>query len=154
MRPVASRRWVVHFAGDQRIKWALDEDLRWARRVMLPRSSIRSATWRTSSFWLPIRCADELPARRNWRRRPVISPNRVSSHRGSENVLRPEGNSGVKVGCPGTAAIRPRNEKQVSINSSYSRPSVSCSSQPSFPMADPSYSASPLPQSVSSEPAV
>ncbi len=26
--------WAVHFAGDQQIKWALDEDLRWARQAL------------------------------------------------------------------------------------------------------------------------
>ena len=26
--------WAVHFAGDQKIKWALDEDLRWARKAL------------------------------------------------------------------------------------------------------------------------
>ena len=26
--------WAVHFTGQQDIKWALDEDLRWARRVL------------------------------------------------------------------------------------------------------------------------
>ena len=27
-------RWAVHFAGDQEVKWALDEDLRWARQAL------------------------------------------------------------------------------------------------------------------------
>ena len=26
--------WAVHFAGDQQVKWALDEDLRWARQAL------------------------------------------------------------------------------------------------------------------------
>jgi glycosyltransferase involved in cell wall biosynthesis len=26
--------WAIHFAGDQQIRWALDEDLRWARRAL------------------------------------------------------------------------------------------------------------------------
>jgi glycosyltransferase involved in cell wall biosynthesis len=28
------KRWAVHFAGAQRVKWALDEDLRWARKTL------------------------------------------------------------------------------------------------------------------------
>ena len=29
-----AKGWAVHFAGDQQIKWALDEDLRWARQAL------------------------------------------------------------------------------------------------------------------------
>jgi glycosyltransferase involved in cell wall biosynthesis len=52
--------WAVHFAGDQEIKWALDEDLRWARRalngdvrpVSVWRSRIVHAAWWPSAWRL------------------------------------------------------------------------------------------------------
>ena len=34
MKSKSSKRWAVHFAGTQRVKWALDEDLRWARKAL------------------------------------------------------------------------------------------------------------------------
>jgi len=48
-----SEQWHIHFAGDQRIKWALDEDLRWAREALaeravfcpLPGARIVHAAW-------------------------------------------------------------------------------------------------------------
>ena len=52
--------WAVHFAGDQQIKWALDEDLRWARQALdgelqetsLWRSRIIHAVWWPSALRL------------------------------------------------------------------------------------------------------
>jgi glycosyltransferase involved in cell wall biosynthesis len=52
--------WAVHFAGDQQIKWALDEDLRWARQgldgelqeVSPWRSRIIHAVWWPSALHL------------------------------------------------------------------------------------------------------
>jgi glycosyltransferase involved in cell wall biosynthesis len=52
--------WAVHFAGDQNIKWALDEDLRWARHalgtdlhpVSAWRSRILHAAWWPSALQL------------------------------------------------------------------------------------------------------
>jgi hypothetical protein len=52
--------WVVHFAGDQKIKWALDEDLRWARLALdgdvqsasVWRSQIVHAVWWPSAWHL------------------------------------------------------------------------------------------------------
>lgn len=52
--------WAVHFAGDQEIKWALDEDLRWARQALdgdlKPASPWRSrivhAAWWPSAWQL------------------------------------------------------------------------------------------------------
>ena len=56
----ASSSWAVHFAGGQEIKWALDEDLRWARRALdghlRPTSRWRShivhAAWWPSAWLL------------------------------------------------------------------------------------------------------
>jgi glycosyltransferase involved in cell wall biosynthesis len=52
--------WAVHFAGDQKIKWALDEDLRWARQALAGdvqpasvwRSQIVHAVWWPSAWHL------------------------------------------------------------------------------------------------------
>jgi glycosyltransferase involved in cell wall biosynthesis len=56
----AAAGWAVHFAGDQQIKWALDEDLRWARQgldgelqeVSPWRSRIIHAVWWPSALRL------------------------------------------------------------------------------------------------------
>ena len=53
MRVVSEGIWHVHFAGGQKVKWALDEDLRWAREALgerarftsLPASRIVHAAW-------------------------------------------------------------------------------------------------------------
>lgn len=45
--------WHIHFAGDQKVKWALDEDLKWARAALgeharltsLPQARIVHAAW-------------------------------------------------------------------------------------------------------------
>ena len=52
--------WSVHFAGEQRIKWALDEDLWWARQALdgdlrltsACRSRIVHAAWWPSAWLL------------------------------------------------------------------------------------------------------
>jgi glycosyltransferase involved in cell wall biosynthesis len=52
--------WAIHFAGDQQIKWALDEDLRWARQALAGefqetspwRSRIIHAAWWPSALRL------------------------------------------------------------------------------------------------------
>ena len=49
------KRWAVHFAGAQRIKWALDEDLRWARKVLNGELRLTSA-WQSRilhAAWWP-----------------------------------------------------------------------------------------------------
>jgi glycosyltransferase involved in cell wall biosynthesis len=54
------QRWAVHFVGAQEIKWALDEDLRWARKALdgdlLPTSAWQSrivhAAWWPSAWLL------------------------------------------------------------------------------------------------------
>ena len=59
-RKAGAAGWAVHFAGDQQIKWALDEDLRWARQgldgelqeVSPWRSRIIHAVWWPSALRL------------------------------------------------------------------------------------------------------
>jgi glycosyltransferase involved in cell wall biosynthesis len=59
-KKAAAVGWAVHFAGDQQIKWALDEDLRWARQgldgelqeVSSWRSRIIHAVWWPSALRL------------------------------------------------------------------------------------------------------
>jgi len=61
--------WAIHFAGDQQIRWALDEDLRWARRALHGevqetspwRSRIIHAAWWPSALRLG---SDALRSRR------------------------------------------------------------------------------------------
>ncbi|HEY5777595.1 MAG TPA: glycosyltransferase [Terrimicrobiaceae bacterium] len=60
LKSASPGRWAVHFAGDQEVKWALDEDLRWARQALdgdaQPTSSWRSrivhAAWWPSAWLL------------------------------------------------------------------------------------------------------
>ncbi len=61
--------WAIHFAGDQEVKWALDEDLRWARQALAGefqetspwRSRIIHAAWWPSALCLG---SDALRSRR------------------------------------------------------------------------------------------
>jgi len=61
--------WAIHFAGDQQVKWALDEDLRWARQALAGefqeaspwRSRIIHAAWWPSALRLG---SDALRSRR------------------------------------------------------------------------------------------
>ena len=49
------KSWAVHFAGGQEIKWALDEDLRWARKALDGDLRLTSA-WRSRivhAAWWP-----------------------------------------------------------------------------------------------------
>lgn len=51
----SAESWAVHFAGDQKIKWALDEDLRWAR-LALDREVQPASVWRSQivhAVWWP-----------------------------------------------------------------------------------------------------